>query len=65
MFLCILALYFVVVVLCIIFIPRYCPKCKRRMRRLSPRFYDTKHSYKQYCGYCRLYIDTKIYNSYD
>ncbi len=44
-------------------IPRSCPECKRGMHKLFPDNEDAIYSYKYYCGYCKVYIDTEVYNS--
>jgi len=46
-------------------ISRMCPICKKKMKRISPEDNDTQHSYKHYCGFCKVYLDTEIYNSSD
>ena len=44
-------------------IRRKCPECKRVMRKLFPDKDNYSYSYKHYCGYCNLYVDTEVYNS--
>ena len=44
-------------------IRRKCPECKRVMKKLFPDKDNYNYSYKHYCGYCNLYVDTEVYNS--
>ncbi len=44
-------------------IPRRCPECRRLMKKLFPDDNNYIYSYKHYCGFCKVYVDTEVYNS--
>lgn len=44
-------------------LPRYCPLCSGKMRFIKPDENDHTTSFKHYCGFCKLYMDTETYNS--